>query len=391
MSVDKVVAVLDGEAVKAVPVVRALGEAGIKVHLISFEILSPAGASRWCRRHTRMRRFDPRRVRALMEKHGIHLLLPLEDATIAAIHAGPDIWDGVTIIQPEAGDLARFRDKAETIRLAGTREVPIPETVIPADLDEAEAALRSWRRFPVVIKPRISSGSRGIRIAGDPETALADYRRVHRDYPLPLLQEFIPPGGRALGVEFLFYRGREIAVFAHERLRQFPVNGGPSTYCRGCGDESVIAMGRRMMSDLEYSGFAMVEFREHPGSGTLCLMEVNPRPWGSIALPRAAGVDFVVAAVKAFSGDAQQEKAIGLPRDAARFHMRWLLPADFLNLLTDGARPFGARMRELFRRYPDTVYQILNRRDPLPAVVMTLKMLAGAMNPRFLMRNLLRR
>jgi predicted ATP-grasp superfamily ATP-dependent carboligase len=391
MSASRVVAVLDGEAVKAVPVVRALGEAGIAVHLFSFERLSPAAASRYCHRHTRLGWFDARTLRHILTERKISLVLPLEDRTMAALHADPDIWKDFTLIQPDAADLERFRDKAVTIDLAVSRNVPVPETAIPASLEQAESLLRQWRHFPVVIKPRISSGSRGIRVAADAASALTDYRRVHRDYPLPLLQRFVSPGGRALGVEFLFFRGREVRVFAHERLRQFPVKGGPSTYCRGCTDSRVVAMGRRMMEGLGYSGFAMVEFREDPESGTLYLMEVNPRPWGSIALPRFAGVDFAVEAVRVFASGGVDRGQPEVPADAADYHLRWLLPADFLNLLTDRSVSFRYRMRELFRRYPGTVYQILSRKDPCPAWVMLFKMVAGAFNPRFLWRNFMRR
>lgn len=391
MRVADCVAVLDGEAVKAVPVVRALGEAGIQVHLFSFERLSPAAASRYCYRHTRLKRFDARTLCNILTERGIFLVMPLEDLTMAALHTDPDMWKTFTLIQADACNLERFRDKAATIRLALSRDVPVPETAIPLNIEEAETLLQKWRHFPVVIKPRTSSGSRGIRVAPDVSTALRDYRRVHKDYPLPLLQRFVPPGGRALGVEFLFYQGREVLVFAHERLRQFPVNGGPSTYCRGCADSRVVAMGRRMMADLGYSGFAMVEFREDPENGTLYLMEVNPRPWGSIALPRFAGVDFALEAVRVFStGDVAPDQP-EIPADAADYHLRWLLPADFLNLVTDRGISFRSRMRELFRRYPRTVYQFLSRKDPCPAWVMLLKMVAGVFNPHFLLRNFLRR
>jgi len=391
MSASRAVAVLDGEAVKAVPVVRSLGGAGFQVHLFSFEYLSPAGASRYCHRHTRLKRFDSAVLRAILDERGIRIVLPLEDRTMESIHADLDNWEGITLIQPEPRELALFRDKAATIRLALSKGIPVPETCIPESLEAAEAALKTWRHFPVVIKPRTSSGSRGIRVARDPAGALADYRRVHREYPLPLLQQFIPGGGRALGAEFLFYQGREVRAFAHERLRQFPVNGGPSTYCRGCTDPRVLAAGRSVMAGLDYSGFAMVEFREDPDTGTLYLMEVNPRPWGSISLPRFAGVDFVADAVRIFStGEIQATPGV-IPVDAAECHMRWLLPADFMNLISDGRTPFRTRMRELFRRYPRTVYQIINRRDFRPGVVMFLKMAAGAVNPRFLLRNLLRR
>jgi predicted ATP-grasp superfamily ATP-dependent carboligase len=42
---------------------------------------------------------------------------------------------------------------------------------------------------------------------------------------------------------------------------------------------------------LEYTGLAMFEFKVN-ASGNWILLEVNARPWGSMPLPVALGVDF---------------------------------------------------------------------------------------------------
>jgi protein-tyrosine-phosphatase len=47
-----------------------------------------------------------------------------------------------------------------------------------------------------------------------------------------------------------------------------------------------------MVAALNYTGIAMFEFRVNHKAGTWALLEVNARPWGSLPLPVALGVDF---------------------------------------------------------------------------------------------------
>ena len=77
----------------------------------------------------------------------------------------------------------------------------------------------------------------------------------------------------------------------------------------------------------------MVEFKEME-TGELVLMEINPRPWGSMALPVSLGVDFPKWAVElglgirdSFDSDYEQGR-----------YFAWLLPNCFLNLLV---QPWG--------------------------------------------------
>ena len=80
-----------------------------------------------------------------------------------------------------------------------------------------------------------------MRVAHDVAGALQSYRVLSERFELPLIQEYIPPGSRALGAEFLYYRGREILSFSHLRIREYPVRGGPSTYCRDYKNNSFVS------------------------------------------------------------------------------------------------------------------------------------------------------
>lgn len=61
--------------------------------------------------------------------------------------------------------------------------------------------------------------------------------------------------------------------------------------------------GTRLLEELEWHGPAMVEFKRDPRDGRFRLVEVDPRFWGSLALPVAAGVDFPYRYYRLARGD----------------------------------------------------------------------------------------
>jgi predicted ATP-grasp superfamily ATP-dependent carboligase len=137
----------------------------------------------------------------------------------------------------------------------------------------------------------------------------------------------------------------------------------------------------------------MVEFKEHPEKKKLYLLEINPRPWGSITLPISAGLNYPLEAVKVFL-DPDNYK---IPKEELEYnerkdyYMRWFLPGDFLSIVLDKKMSINQKIKNLFKRYKNTEYQILSRKDPLPALVMVLKLLLNAFNLRYIRKYILRK
>jgi protein-tyrosine-phosphatase len=103
-------------------------------------------------------------------------------------------------------------------------------------------------------------------------------------------QEHVP--GRGAGIECLYRNGERLWSFQHERLHELPLTGGGSSYRRSVPQrDDLLQAATALLDRLEWHGVAMVEFRGSAEHGYR-LMEINPRLWGSLALPIDAGVDF---------------------------------------------------------------------------------------------------
>jgi protein-tyrosine-phosphatase len=195
-------------------------------------------------------------------------------------------------VLPSPASMELALDKERTAALARQLGVPVPVSRLIREPGEIgpEAPL------PVVLKPVRSKVLFGNRIATLAAALVRDEetRRRLLDRWLPytpvLQQEYA--GGRGIGIELLYDRGRMRWAFAHERLHEMPLTGGASTYRRSIEPPpALLDSAVRLLDALRWHGVAMVEFKGVP-EGPYCLMEINPRLWGSLALTIDAGIDF---------------------------------------------------------------------------------------------------
>ncbi len=175
--------------------------------------------------------------------------------------------------------------------------VPVPSTVICRNTGEVRASLPSLP-YPVVIKPsrsrvRTPHGwiSHRVEYAADGADLLARVDRLPRSAFPVLLQERI--SGPGVGFFVCYDRGSPIAFFAHRRIREKPATGGVSVLCESLEmPADALEYGCRLLDRLGWHGVAMVEFKENTDDGSLRLMEINARFWGSLQLAIHSGVDF---------------------------------------------------------------------------------------------------
>ncbi|HEY2798088.1 MAG TPA: ATP-grasp domain-containing protein [Thermoanaerobaculia bacterium] len=297
--------VLDGQTNQALACVRSLGRAGHAVYVASASARPLAAWSRFSAGRIRVRDGAPPReayaeLCSWAQREAIGIVLPLTERSCILCDMDRAVWEAAGIrIGCGPGDmLVRAFDKEQTIRLAQASEVRVPPTVFPRSDGEAAEAGRALG-FPCVVKARFSNAwnaeagtfwaDHGCGYAQNPEDlqrAVADRRQGPW---WPTVQGFVPGVGRAVSV--LCDRGRIVAAFAHERLRDVRPTGSGSSLRRSIAlDARLFEPTRRLLAALDWHGPAMAEYRDDGGDP--CLMEVNGRFWGSLQLGVDAGVDF---------------------------------------------------------------------------------------------------
>jgi len=196
-------------------------------------------------------------------------LLPLAEHRAAFADAGVRL--AVTGVEP-------LRDTLDKAALAGrcAGAVHIPRTVLlTADLD-----LTTWT-YPVIVKPRRGSGSRGV-FTVDSAVALA---QLPPDDAL-MVQEYLP--GEEYSLDVIADLGsRVISVVPRSRLR---VDSGVSVAGRTLHDPELDDLARGVVAALGLTLVANVQCRRDR-DGRPALLEVNPRFPGAMPLTIHSGVD----------------------------------------------------------------------------------------------------
>lgn len=382
--------VTDAQMRSSLAVIRSLGKQGLEVTAGEETRCATGAFSRYCSH----RQVYPSPVRA-EEKFVRHLLahlrekqydaiFPVADACLKPIIDNEEEISRYTrIALPPREVFMKGYDKGTTLRIALESGIPCPRTFFPESATEA-AEVAGEFEYPAVVKPRVSSGRRGVRICSDPDDLLRAYEATVSEFGPVVVQEFIPGGGE-LGVYTLTNgRSEPRAVTVQRRLRSYPVSGGASTLRETVKDETsreAATLALRLLKAMGWSGVAMVEFRIDARDGTLKLMEVNPRFWGSLHLSILSGVDFPYLLYRMImDGDVE---TVADYREGVR--CRWLLPGDVLWYLS---APKTWRNFKEFLRF-GTPDDILSLQDPGPTMGFVLATARYAFDPemwRFVLR-----
>ena len=298
MSAGQPVLVLDADGRAGLACVQSLGRAGLTVHAGVRHRDSGTERSRWCHRVHLQPVSEPVAVGMawlldLDREYSFALVLPATEASLRWLCRLPESHPLRTkAVLPSDAALDAALDKEQTRKIASALDIPVPASSL---LPQGEVAPRAEGPFPKVLKPvrsKVVVGSRlmtlpvmVVRHPGERDEILAAW------LPFTAVQEQVWIPGRGVGVEVLYDSGRMAWHFVHERLHEWPLTGGASTWRRACGAEAhLVEQTRRLLDHLHWHGVAMVEWRRDQ-TGTAQLMEINPRLWGSLPLTISAGVD----------------------------------------------------------------------------------------------------
>jgi D-aspartate ligase len=275
----------------ALAVIRSAGRLGIPVFSVRHTAREPATRSRYA---TGSLALSPRApegewVDALIElrpKLGRGILVPIDDLAAVAVNDYQDRLAQHYALPPAPfGIQRRLASKRELWRVCQDFDIPTPYCTFPAN----EAELReqaAGHGYPVVVKraerwlaPR-DSAAPSVYIAHTLDQLLGAYDRMESDVaPQVMLQEYIPGGSNAVWT-FNGYAGDGgecLCAFTGRRLRQQGPRTGETTLGVSAANETVEALGRRLLRNLDYRGIVDIGFHYDQRDGCYKLFDVNPR------------------------------------------------------------------------------------------------------------------
>ena len=170
--------------------------------------------------------------------------------------------------------------------------VPIPKTYYPDDVG-IEKVAEEIPEYPVVLKPCISNGARGITYPKNAEELISQYKETKAEYNSCIVQEFVPHTGMQYKAEIILdKKGKVLVSGVYNKPRFYPPTGGSSTLNSTVDCPEAIELGIKFLSGIGWYGMGDCDFIVDPRDNQAKLMEVNPRFTRSIRVLVAAGLDY---------------------------------------------------------------------------------------------------
>lgn len=365
----KTVLLTNGQQRKTLAAVRSLGMKGIRVLVSEETRCNPSAFSKFCSKFilSPNARKEPNRYYKWLYSTIINekcdVLIPMDDDVLEIVINHYDELSQICAIPiPAMQSYFNATDKGKSVMHVQACGVPCPKSVCIKELEELND-LPVDMTYPLIIKPRKSSGSRGIKIVNTQEELVKVYLDIHQQYPFPIIQEYIGLGER-YDVCMLYDKNHELkAYFVQKEIRHFPIDIGPSTVQQSVEHPELLTMAKKIMQDLPWYGVVELEFMVDSRNGKLQFMEINSRFWASLQMAIDSGIDFPYLLYKLAVGEEVKNQ----------FHYevgcmcRWLLPGDILHFIFNQDRrnmnpPFISNKKQ---RIKD---DIISKQDPMPVL-----------------------
>jgi len=234
-------------------------------------------------------------LNSLGDRHsGPILLFPLDDTALwmCSELAPNESW---ILVGPDKSSADLALNKHLQTRFACKAGFRVPETCVANSVDQA-IVLGEQIGFPLVLKPvectPVRNGrklARKTRICANANEFESVLRGWNESIPL-LLQKYIIGVGE--GVFGLATPEGVQAWSAHRRLRMMNPHGSGASACVSIPvDESIRQKTEALIGNARWTGLFMVELLRDR-SGEAWFVELNGRPWGSMALARRQGLEY---------------------------------------------------------------------------------------------------
>jgi hypothetical protein len=234
------------------------------------------------------------------------------------------------------GDAARIAlDKSRQFEIAASAGLRVPATADLQTLAAVPAALpASFGAGPWIVKPALAvtvQGGRLVKGRSLTASSLAELADAARTADIPML---VQPVLRGIGEGVFGFATASSGVAAwsgHRRIRMMNPAGSGSSACTSIDpDPELLGPITRFLAAARWRGLFMMEFLRD-AEGTAWLMELNGRPWGSMALARYRNLAYPVWAVRAAKDtDFAPEPVPSVPHIVARHAGRELAHLAFV-------------------------------------------------------------
>lgn len=237
-----------------------------------------------------------------IKQYNIETIIPMGDMYSEFLSRNKAVLQQlVRYKMPDYCDWIRGVNKSELMRVCKDKGYPAPMTY--TDENELFAEDKNEIPFPLLIKPNITCGGRGMTLVNSYEELMEKYQGIKEEYGDCHFQQYIKQGGAQVEVQLYLGENKElIQSSVIYKYRWYPEKGGSSCCAVSVKNDKIVNILHKLLVDLNWEGFADFDTIEDPDTGELLIMELNPRvpacvkcaleagvPWGQIIVDEYLG------------------------------------------------------------------------------------------------------
>ena len=254
-----------------------------------------------------------------------YILMPIFHENFLIIQNKQRLEKRITVATPDKLMLEQVFPKDKLAKTAQKLDVNIPTTLIPdsdADIDKFLEDVD----FPCLIKPRNSSGGRGIHKVDDSEELKAMFQKVKNEFgEPPLIQALVD--GEEFCHTVIYDDGKEGASGAYRNLHSYPADFGSGAIREAIDPYIFNEQTKPLFENIGWNGLAEIDYMwDGNKNHTPHLIEVNPRFWAGMFHSVQSGVDFPWLNFHLFAyGKLPEEKSVQISGKKTKEPITWLL------------------------------------------------------------------
>lgn len=289
---------LEADYTQSLPLVRSLHKKGYEVHGVFVSKLSYGYGSRYFNRRFLFPSPEDtdkygQYLKELLQSIEYDAVIPMSDHSSIVLSKFKDEFTKKTHYDlPDFNAFQNGYDKHRLMEACQKNGFPHPRTVTIKGNNISEKEIQNLH-FPVLIKPNFSDGARGITYAKTAKEVLELFPVVFQQYGDCHIQEFVPPGGAQIKIQvYIDQSGNLVQGSAIHKYRWYPNNGGSSCCNRSDNNEKLIDLCYRICKEIGWVGLADFDLIEHPDTGEVLVMELNPRLPACVKTTFKSGIDW---------------------------------------------------------------------------------------------------
>lgn len=285
--------------------IRCLGKAGLHVTGADYDKTSCGLASKYLSEHwliPSLRDGEEAIVSALIEyakkEKYKPVIIPTNDKYMLLLDRYQERLRPYFLMSLPAQGLAeQVIDKTKLYELAKKYGMPIPPIVSLAD-PELQEKCEQELKYPLIVKPEDSvkffnEFREKVFICNNFAEVLAAKEKVEAAQITCFAQRIIKGTDENMLVfdAYVAQNGEINHIFTGQKLRQWPIKFGASCLIKQKYNPLLIELGTKFYRDINWRGFAEIEFKEDAETGDVYMIEVNARITNFNLLIESCGIN----------------------------------------------------------------------------------------------------